>query len=262
MMQIKQTSLSRFLTQAAFIICTLTNLSLHAETLWSDNSLSYLKNTSDFQLITNDNINVITFEHASGHNWGDVFFFADRTTASADINHGERKETYGEVSARLSFSYLQGQPIAGDYLKDIYIASTYEHSTGTNNGSGFGFNNYLLGIGASWKLPKFSFVNTNIYYATNDKVDNDVQLTVSWGLPFTIGKQKFTFDGFFDWASAADDHTADFHFNPQLKWDLGHHFGKDKFLELGVEYSFWHNKFGINGLDDESVISALIKIHL
>lgn len=246
------------------LVCSILSFSnsAYSETLWSDNSLSYLKNTSDFQLMTNDNINVITFEHASGHHWGDVFFFVDRTTAQKDARHGERKETYGESSARLSLSYLTEQSISNQLLKDVFIATTFEHSTQNNNGKGFGFNNYLVGVGASWNLAHFSFFNTNLYYANNDKVADDVQLTVSWGIPFSIAQQNFIFDGYFDWASSASDHKADFHFNPQLKWDVGANWGKAKFFELGIEYSYWHNKFGIAGLDDESVVSALIKVHL
>jgi len=235
---------------------------LYSETIWSNNSISYLKNQSDFNLISNNNINVITFEHASGHNWGDVFFFVDRLTASQDENNGERKETYGEASARLSFNYLRNKKLSHSLIKDVFIATTLEHAAQNNNGKGFGFNNYLIGFGVSWAVPKFSYFNTNLYHAQNEKVSNDIQLTVSWGLPFTIATQNFIIDGYFDWASSADDHSADFHFNPQFKWDLGHNFGKPKFIELGIEYSYWHNKFGISYLDDESVISALIKIHL
>jgi nucleoside-specific outer membrane channel protein Tsx len=233
-----------------------------AETFWSDNSISYLKNTSDFQLLKNDNINVLTFEHTSGHNWGDTFFFVDRITASKDSETGEHKETYGEVSPRLSLSYLTNNKLQFGPIKDIFIATTYEHSSVTDSGTGFGFNNYLLGIGTAWEVTGFTFLNTNLYYASNDDVDDDIQLTASWGYPISIGEQQFMFDGFFDWASSADDHSADFHFNPQLRWDLGANFGNKKFVEIGVEYSYWHNKFGINNLKNENVISAMVKIHL
>lgn len=235
---------------------------VNAETLWSDNSISYLKNTSDFEVLKNDNINVITFEHASGHNWGDVFFFADRTTASKDANNARHEETYGEVSARLSLSYLTDSKLSMGPISDLYIAGTYEHDTGNKDGIGFGFNNYLVGVGASWDVQGFNYLSSNVYLAENDDTDNDYQLTVAWGYPVSFGKHDILIDGYLDWSSAADDHKADFHFNPQVRLDVGKYFGKAKFFEVGIEYSYWHNKFGISGLDNESTVSAMIKVHL
>ena len=233
-----------------------------AETLWSDNSISYLKNVNDFQLLENDNINVITFEHASGHNWGDVFFFVDRITASQDQNNGHYEETYGELSARLSLSYLTGEKLAFGAISDLYIAGMYEHDTGNSNNFGFGFNNYLLGVGASWDVKGFSYLSSNVYLADNDDTDNDYQLTLAWGYPIALGNHDIIVDGYIDWSSAADDHSADFHFNPQVRLDVGKYFGKPKFFEVGIEYSYWHNKFGINGLDNENTVSAMVKVHL
>ncbi len=232
------------------------------DTLWSKNSLSYLKNTSDFEVLTNDDIDVFTFEHASGHNWGDVFVFADRIDAKADANADRRKETYGEASARLSLNYAFGLDLENDYLKDTFIATTWEFSTVSEPSFSSGFDNYLLGFGASWKVPGFTYVNTNVYAANNENVDNDTQLTVSWGYPIDLGQHKLVFDGYFDWSSAADDHAADFHFNPQLRLDVGNYFELPNKFEVGIEYSYWHNKYGISGLDDESTVSAMIKVTL
>ncbi|QOL25053.1 hypothetical protein LP316_12165 [Thalassotalea sp. LPB0316] len=229
-----------------------------AQTLWSKNSFSYLKNTSDFEVLTNDTVNVFTFEHASGHNWGDLFMFADRTLAKADNDNVEFKGTYGEVSPRLSLSYLLDQPVALSFIQDTFLAANIEHSSNT-----FGsFDNVLLGIGTNLAIPHFKFVQANVYYANNDNTDNDYQLTMVWGYDFPSLDHKITFNGFFDWSSAADDHKAEFHFNPQLLVDVGHYFENSDHVQVGIEYSFWHNKYGISGLDNESVVSAMIKLTL
>ncbi len=245
---------------AASLLLSATSAS--AETLWSDNSLSYLKNLQDFEVLTNDDINVFTFEHVSGHNWGDVFFFIDRINGKADANNGEHKETYGEFSPRVSLSYLSGSKLSFGPIKDVFLAGTYEYSSGSSGDFSFGFDNYLYGVGAAWDIFDKGYFNTNLYYANNDKTDNDQQLTVTWGYPMAFGKHKVLFDGFIDWSSAADDHAADFHFNPQLKLDVGNYFGYAGKFEMGIEYSYWHNKFGIKGLDNESVVSFLVKAHL
>ncbi|MFD2166592.1 outer membrane protein OmpK [Thalassotalea euphylliae] len=233
-----------------------------AETLWSKNSLSYLKNTSDFEVLTNDSINVFTLEHTSGHNWGDVFMFMDRIDAKADKQNPEHKETYGEVSARLSLDYALGIKLPIPALSDTFVASMWEHSTVSESDFSQGFDNYLLGFGTSWQVPGFNFFNANVYASNNELVDNDVQLTVAWGYPIEFGNHKFMFDGYFDWASAADDHAADFHFNPQFRVDVGNYFGNPNTIDVGIEYSYWRNKFGIEGLDNESVVSLMVKLYL
>lgn len=231
---------------------------MNAEVFFSNNSISYLKNLNDFEVLTNDDINVFTFEHVSAHHWGDAFFFVDRINADEDSQNAEFSETYGEASVRFSLSNLLDTDLDNEVIKDYFIATTYEFSSNT-----FGsFDNYLIGLGASWNLPGFAFFNTNIYQANNEEVDNDTQLTVTYGYPFSIGEQNFMIDGYIDWSSSADDHKADFHFNPQLRWDVWNNFGKPNFVELGVEYSYWVNKYGIQGLDDESTVSALVKIHM
>ncbi len=235
---------------------------VNAETLFSSNSLTYLKNTSDFEVLTNDDINVFTLEHASGHNWGDVFMFVDRIDAKADNNAPRHKETYGELSARLSFDYAFNHKVSYGPLNDLFIAATWEHSTLSEPSFSKGFDNYLLGLGSSWTIPGFAYFGANLYQVNNELADNDVQLTVTYGYPINFGKHKLMIDGYFDWSSAADDHAADFHFNPQIRLDIGNYFGKPNAITAGIEYSYWRNKFGIDGLDNESVVSAIIKVYL
>lgn len=142
------------LTRSIFSLALLSSLSVHvsAETLWSSNSLSYLKSLSEFEVLTNDDVNVFTLEHASGHNWGDVFIFADRIDANADKNADEHKETYAEVSARLSLNYALDFKIDSDILKDTFIAATWESASISEPKYSDGFDNYLLGVGLHGRL--------------------------------------------------------------------------------------------------------------
>lgn len=247
---------------ATVSLLALTSFNVSSETLWNTNSLSYLKNLSEFEVLTNDKINVFTFEHASGHTWGDIFLFTDRIDASEDKNNSSHKETYGEFNARLSLDYAFGLTFENSLIKDTYLASTWEFSTVSKPEFSNGFDNYLLGIGIGWNFPAFKFFNTNVYIANNEQKDNDTQLTVNWSYPVSTGKHKINFDGYIDWSSAADDHAADFHFNPQLRLDIGNYYDMPNKVEVGFEYSYWHNKYGIANLDTESVFSAMIKVYL
>lgn len=238
------------------------SFNLQAEMFWSDNSLSYLKNLSEFEVNTNEDVDVFTIEHASGHNWGDLFFFADRLNFKADKNNPKTNETYSEFSPRLSLSYATGNKLEFGIVSDLFIATTWEHDTYENEFFSQSFDNYLVGFGANLTVPTFSYFNVNVYQANNELTDNDTQLTVVWGLPFSMGSADFMFDGFIDWSSAEDTHAADFHFNPQLRLDVGKYFGVPKKFEAGFEYSYWVNKYGLTFPDTESVFSAMVKVHL
>jgi len=252
------------LTKSLLSIALAAGLSANAsaEMLWSSNSLTYLKSLQEFEVLTNDDVDVFTLEHASGHNWGDVFIFADRITASADADAPKHNETYMEVSARLSLDYAFGLKHDSDIVKDTFIAGTWENSSVSEPNFSTGFDNYLLGVGVAWNVPGFTYLGTNFYRANNELTDNDEQITVTWGYPIVIGQHKIMIDGYIDWSSAADDHAADFHFNPQVRLDVGNYFDKPNTVDVGIEYSYWHNKFGLDFLDDEHVVSAIVKVYL
>jgi nucleoside-specific outer membrane channel protein Tsx len=247
-----------------------------AEQFWADNSITLLHSADYFNVpynfgAPNKNIEMttMTLEHASGHSWGDAFFFLDR-------HHGKGSasgftETYSEVSPRISLGKTTGSDLSIGPLKDVLIATTYEFS---NDTTGFSQDNYLYGVGLDWELPGFAFFQTNFYYANNKQNFanfnddwNDLQLTVAYGVPFQLIGLDMMFDGYLDWSSAettnGQQHAADFHFNPQLRADVGKFMGITKSkLEVGLEYSYWHNKFGVASDESESAVSGLIKYHL
>lgn len=84
--------------------------------------------------------------------------------------------------------------------------------------------------------------------------------TITYGVPLTIAGQEFLFDGFADWSSQESDHAAELNWTSQWKWNAGKLFSPDTRLYLGIEYSYWINKFGIKNIDEKNV-SALVKYH-
>ncbi len=216
-----------------------------AEMYWSNFSLSYL-NGKKYE-VGDAKRQVLTVEHASGHNWGDNFFFLDHTTTEHD-----NVDNYMELSPRLSLSYLSGSKLSAGFIKDVLLASTWE--------GGSSFNNYLYGVGLSLAIPGFKYFDMNVYKVSNDHIENDEQLSFDWGLPFTIGGAEFLYDGFLDWSSSAEDHAAEMNFTSQLKWNAGKLIDTKAPVYVGVEYAYWHNKYGIKDVD-EKCPSLLIKAH-
>ncbi|MCO1335759.1 hypothetical protein MO867_15590 [Microbulbifer sp. OS29] len=247
----------------------LLSVAAQAEMTWSDNSLTLLYGRDyevNYSLSTDDSErSVVTFEHASGHSWGDLFIFADYLDSTDGSN-----ELYGEISPRLSLSKLSDSELAWGPVTDVLIATTLElgnmddpdHLTAT----GPHFKNLLTGVGFDLAVPGFSFVQANLYHRDNDDRANNEQLTLVWALPFTLGDASFVYDGFVDWTSASADAHPSMNFTSQLKWDAGAYWGEPKALYAGIEYVHWNDKFGIEdgtfGVDfNERNVNLLVKYH-
>ena len=176
------------LSSVALAAASLMSFSAQAEMLWSDNSISLLKNLSEYEVSPNDDVTVVTLEHASGHNWGDLFFFADRLDFKEDNNNSAIEETYSELSPRLSLSYLTDSKLEFGIISDVFIATTWEHDTLSSQFFSNSFDNYLVGVGVDLKLPGFAYFNANLYQANNEQTDNDQILRL--GLKMFIGMME------------------------------------------------------------------------
>lgn len=225
-----------------------------ADMEWSDFSLSYLYG-ENYALTPDGRMSVVTVEHASGHSWGDNFLFVDRTMPRRGPRGGPRggnASFYGELAPRLSLGKLSGNEIEFGPVRDVLAASTWEF--------GDGFNNYLFGAGVALAVPGFNYFNANVYRVLNDKIADDNQLTLTWAYPFRIGGSDFLIDGFMDWSSAASTHASELLFVPQIKWNMGRYLSWETDFYVGMEYSYWNNKYGIKDVVQRD-LSLLLKWH-
>lgn len=221
------------------LLC-ISSITAQAKTVWSDFSVTYL-NGSNYEVGDSDR-EVITFEYASGTTWGDTFMFFDRLKSSnGDV------ETYGEFSPRIKIKDFND-----NFIKSVYFAPSVEFGPKTN---------YLIGVGMDLAISGFDYFQVNTYFRNNGEGDNSEQLTLVWGVP--VG--PLYFDGFMDYATAVDntangDTKAQMNITSQLKYNLGPVLDLDTKLFVGVEYAYWVNKFGIDGVDENNV-NLLVKYH-
>ncbi|MFL0798183.1 MAG: DUF5020 family protein [Cellvibrionaceae bacterium] len=227
----------------------------NASPKWSNISLSYLSG-SNYEVGDKDK-EVITLEVASGMSWGDSFVFVDRLKSDDGTN-----ETYFELGARYSLKPWLNNALPSAALKDVKLAGQWESGTLSGNGFSNSFDNYLYGIGFDWDIEKFKYVSTNVYLRNNEGKPDNEQLTITWGLPFSLGQAEFLFDGFWDITTKTHSNSQwSSNFTPQLKLDLGKLLLKQKGkLYLGMEYVYWVNKFNIDGIDEKNP-NLLIKWH-
>lgn len=202
-----------------------------------------------------DSMTIMTFEHANGWKYGDNFFFVDVGNPFAPGTG-----YYAEFSPRVSFGKLFGKELKFGIVKDVLLAGTQE--------MGEDLRATLIGPGLALNLPKFAFADINFYYRKSyrdwvpTQTDSGAQITIDWLLPFTLGGQKFAFEGFADYAWAEKGGSSPKADNliaaPRLLIDAGNWVGAPGTLQIGVEYQIWHNKFGVKGIN-EDVPQIMIK---
>jgi nucleoside-specific outer membrane channel protein Tsx len=243
----KKITLTSVLALSSVLLCS---VSLSAEVLWQDFSVTYL--TGSHYRVDGPDKQVLTFEHVAGTSWGDSFFFVDHLRS----DNGNR-DNYAEWSPRLSFSKLTGNALQFGIISDVLFTSTVEMSSLQTN--------FLYGIATDLTLPGFNYLNLNFYRRNNDGVADNWQLTTTWAVPFSFGEQQFLYDGFMDWSSATADQSASMNLTSQLKWALHPLLGLKNKLYVGVEYVYWRNKYGIADSpgfrSNESNMNLLLKGH-
>lgn len=235
---------------------------------WQDNSLTYL-NGIDFK-VDPPKQQTVTFEHASGWSFGDLFVFVDgiKYNTEATNGAGDGHTFYGEISPRLSLGKISGADLSFGPVKDVLLAATYEFGEDD-------VESYLLGPAIDLDIPGFDYFQLNTYLRTTDgrrDGDNVWQITPVWSYTIPVGDSDLVIDGFMDWVVDNDDsYHANLHFNPQIKYDLAKAMGWGKRFYVGVEYDYWSDKYGIDdngfvgseilGGTDQSAISLLAKAH-
>lgn len=202
--------------------------------LWQDNSLTYV--TGGHFHVDPAVQHTLTFEHVSGWRHGDLFMFIDAT----HFNDGRGGSLYGEFSPRVSLSKLSQYALPPTcVIRDVALSSTLEFGEGE-------VETILLGVGVDLAVPGTDYFKIDLLRRTPLLGQDGAvwQLTPVWSV--SMGK-RIVFDGFIDWAIHSDGrYRHNWHINPQLKYDIGQSLGRGKRkLLLGVEYSYWHNKYGI-----------------
>jgi len=225
-----------------------------ADQIWSDFSVSYLRGEDYLNPFAGYEYGSkgITIEHASGHNWGSTFTFVDALTN----DDGSADEIYGEIGANVDVAKLEY-----GVINSLYLAGQIEHQAATS-----GFTNYLYGFGVGLVVPGADYFNVVYYRRINDKLvdiqkaDHN-QISINWS--FESG--NFRFDGFWDIVDATHNKfgsvASGFLLSPQLKYNIGPALGMTSGrLDVGLEYVYWKNKFGIDGQDEKNA-NLLIKWH-
>lgn len=217
-----------------------------ATSLYASTTISFF-NGNNYQT-GNEHANTLRFEQGTPWAYGDSFFFFDVTNPDKD-----KTGIYGEWQPRLSFSKITGHSLNFAFVSDVLLATEI-------NMSGSGARAYLYGPGFNIKIPTFAFFKFNTYLRDDQsQMGHTYQISIAWLEPIKLSdKFQISFAGFADYAGNEGSKAVNFLAKPRIMLDIGKLFfhTKNK-VYLGLQYTYWHNKLGIKGLD-ESVPEAML----
>ncbi|MCI0659581.1 MAG: DUF5020 family protein [Acidobacteria bacterium] len=196
----------------------------------------------------------VTVEHGHGWQYGTNFFFVDLLDRT-DIGF----EAYAEAYSYLSMNKLTGYQWSLGPIQDVSLVAGINISNQPVNRN---FKAWLFGLSFNLtnELVDYLQLDVTAYKADDISGRYGIQITPVWSIPFSVASLKFKFRGFTDFRTGNTNASGNFHIlaQPQLLLDLGDLVGwKSELFYMGTEYSLWHNKFGVNGVD-ESVVQAMI----
>jgi hypothetical protein len=242
---------------------------------WSTNELQFQYGSLAVPLFATDgetgiyqNTPILTFQHASGWSFGDVFFFIDAFDATSNEQYPfADADAYGEYYVNFSSSKLLGVDYGGGPLRDVGLI------LGLNAGLDPKVGKYLPGVRLSWDVPGFAFLNTAFmaYIDASAGVSgggapaetDSYLIDVNWAYPLEFGKQRFSIEGHFEYAGERKNEFGEevswwFLAQPQLRWDIGNAlFERPDKLFVGTELQWFVNKFG-DPETDELAAQALV----
>ncbi len=169
-----------------------------------------------------------TLEHFSANEIGSIYAFIDYAVADDKFKyHDDGYDFYGEISPRISLSYLSNAELSYGILKDIYIAGEY------NRGETTGYDAYLYGLGVDLDLYGFDNFGLNAYVKYQNIGEDTYQLTGFYSSK--IVDSNFYFTGYFDWT------TLDFTTQNQFLYNFYTLNGAPK-MYVGVEWLVFDEK--------------------
>lgn len=232
--------------------------------VWSTNEVHYqygLLKAPTFAGGAEANTNILTFQHASGWKYVDLFFFVDAINDN-QVDGFNDSDVYGELYLAGGIGKLLGRDSGFGPFKDIGWVLGY------NYGHDAKVRKYLPGVRLYWDVPGFAFLNTDVtaYIDDNQGVaaggapreTDSYMVDVSWAYPIKIGNQNFSIEGHAEYVNGRTNEFGAPVANwvlvqPQFRWDAGKAFwGKEDQFYLGVEYQHWVNKLGDENTDEST----------
>ena len=238
---------------------------------WSDTSIGYRYGTKFAEPYNSEDIskNIFNLTHASGYKYGTNFFNADlllsddKDPLSPTSSNGAH-EVYVVYRHTLDIGKVSGADLKWGPIRGYGITAGFDFNV--KNDAGYNSEKRMLVLGPTimmdvpgfWNISilalwesnapqnKFTDISTPRY-----SYDVHPMLTTSWAIPFNIGPVPLSFEGYANFIASKGRNEfggstrPETNIDMQIMYDFGQPLGLNKnTLKAGLEYQFWHNKFG------------------
>jgi hypothetical protein len=217
---------------------------------------------------------IVTYVHVDADKWGSNFFAVDFLFSSLPDNSVSvpttgAQEVYGVYRRDFSYNKLTGHKGGWGPIADFGIQVGGD-ANAKNDLAGSEKRFLVGGAYIAWAVPK-GFLNT-AFEACHEWNQNPFPpvgpalvsfnttfcFESGWSFPFDIHGVTVKFNGFFNVvAPKGFGRVTEVYTRPELVVDVGSLIGHRKnFIEAGVAYEYWLNKFGI---DNETTPGAFAR---
>ena len=237
----------RSLLNTSFLFALICSSSAAYAENWHSGNVQWLFGGSDYKLANRDSANILTLEYAGGWEYGDNFVFVD---IFAPGRSGT--EVYGEWHPRFSLGKIfDGEEYDHGMLKDILISTEYNYG----NSGEVETRILLYGLGFDFHVPGTDWFQFNIL--AREELDSpnamSCQISPAWYSSFKIGSSQIVFTGFLDYVFETSDAKWNVLIEPQLLLDCGPFLSlPENRIFVGTEYHYWYNKYGVEGVIDNT----------
>ena len=254
---------------------------------WSDSAISERYGQNFCEPYTGCGIgkHIFNFTNVSGYAYGTNFVSIDLlnsdakdpgvTSTGASSTTGAQ-EAYAVYRNTVDFSKFTASPLSYyGVVRSLGATGGFDWNTKNNS---YGSKKQMAVVGPTVMFNVPGFLNFSILelYESNSPNGTPSRYTykphsaldAAFGIPFSIGPAKFSFEGYWDYidskgklepsltpGSIGNNSGRENHFDGRIMYDVsGFINSKPKTFQLGFEYEFWKNKFG--DLEADSVAAT------
>jgi nucleoside-specific outer membrane channel protein Tsx len=240
---------------------------------WSDTSISwrYGKDFAEPYVGSGISKNIIGFTHSSGYKYGtnylnlDLLMANDKDPLGTNSSSGSQ-EAYLVYRHTLDIGKVIVKPDALKFGPVRGLGLTGGFDWNSKNDAGYNSRKRMLVAGPTVMFDVPGFLNASVlqlwesnapynkYTSTQTErysYDPHPMLSLAWGIPFNVGPVPLSFEGFANYIAAKGKNEFGGATRPetdidmQIMYDLGKPLGAGaNTFKVGLEYQYWHNKFG------------------
>lgn len=233
---------------------------------WSDTYIGYRYGTKFAEPFNKNDIakNIFNLGHVSGYKYGTNFVNVDMLISDnkdSSTGTGGANEVYIVYRHTLDFGKVIGTPDTFKFgpIRGMGLTAGFDYNT--KSGDSYESKKHMLVAGPTVMFDVPGFLNLSLLelwesnapagHRQRYSYDPHPMLTAAWGIPFSLGPVKLSFEGFANYIASKGKNEFGGNTKPETNIDMQIMYdvssllsAKPKTVKVGLEYQYWRNKFG------------------